>query len=778
MSSIRLSTIESDNDSHSKASPIELSIGSAGMDGIPRYTSRLNSPRSSRTQSTISCHFSCASKSVWIVSKDVKLNVDGKVKHERRPKTTISKCAQSFQALAFRRFKLPILCLKLASTLSTLTHLIAPGPPHRVYPHFLPPNTWLDLKVYDLSPASERLARFTDGYCSNEYLMLRRRESVLLEAIVAISKSTRKRAESKLTAYQDVVTAPLSTERQRWDFDRSTESWLKSFRTATMLVSATKRPMLSFTHAVFRGLQEDLRTSLKQLPFSTPSVLRNGLIEAHRNLSNYYHYKMDQSPYYTWAALLDPRISYEVLKAKFNNDDNDLMLHLEASKTALNEHLRSNYALRNTNVVPVAPPAASSSSSQFASPQKDFTARYRVQQRVVLNELREYYSLPREDCTLCDPVQWWVAPSAVAVERIFSGGRDTISLRRASLKPDTIRRLMMVKQRLRFARNAVQDIPSVGAFVRGFRDAARLGSGSGTAKASKEEAEAETSAGLRIKKRKSDTDTEPASKKAKGKGKEIRGEKVKYGKLVFLTCGISNGALENPKIPSTHQLEAMRAAGLVRLTNPKKPLFIDTNWGNKEANAHVKELVADAITFLENQPYTGTPSDSLPVKKQLWMGCVKQGKSLIVAGDPLPTGVELADHCKAAASKAKIAERHWKWNASDSEDLGSDVDPVPSEDRIMTPRKPAPKKQPKIKLEPSVSSEDESDMRKAVKMRTRISTGTLKRKSLFIPGSSDGLEDPQDGPSGLTNEEIVIVSDDDDDPPLAPTLASVFATRS
>ena len=48
--------------------------------------------------------------------------------------------------------------------------------------------------------------------------------------------------------------------------------------------------------------------------------------------------------------------------------------------------------------------------------------------------------------------------SAVAVERIFSGGRDTISLRRASLKPETIRTLMLVKQRLRLARKAIQDI--------------------------------------------------------------------------------------------------------------------------------------------------------------------------------------------------------------------------------------------------------------------------------------------------------------------------------
>lgn len=48
--------------------------------------------------------------------------------------------------------------------------------------------------------------------------------------------------------------------------------------------------------------------------------------------------------------------------------------------------------------------------------------------------------------------------SAVAVERIFSGGRDTISLHRASLKPDTIRTLMLVKQRLRLARTAIQDL--------------------------------------------------------------------------------------------------------------------------------------------------------------------------------------------------------------------------------------------------------------------------------------------------------------------------------
>ena len=38
--------------------------------------------------------------------------------------------------------------------------------------------------------------------------------------------------------------------------------------------------------------------------------------------------------------------------------------------------------------------------------------------------------------------------SAVTIERIFLGGRDTISLRHASLKPETIKILMLVKHQL------------------------------------------------------------------------------------------------------------------------------------------------------------------------------------------------------------------------------------------------------------------------------------------------------------------------------------------
>ena len=78
-----------------------------------------------------------------------------------------------------------------------------------------------------------------------------------------------------------------------WDAIIMVSSWLESFRSATTLMSTTKRPVLSFTHTMFRGLQEDLRDSIRDLPLSTPSALRNGLIEAHQKLSDYY-YKSDE----------------------------------------------------------------------------------------------------------------------------------------------------------------------------------------------------------------------------------------------------------------------------------------------------------------------------------------------------------------------------------------------------------------------------------------------------------------------------------------------------
>jgi hypothetical protein len=167
-----------------------------------------------------------------------------------------------------------------------------------------------------------------------------------------------------------------------------------------------------------------------------------------------------------------------------------LRTHLEESKAKLEAHYRAHYAK------PISTPVSaqsSTSSMSVHSPQKvDFTSRYNKRMRLNIDEIGEFFKLLPESFAV-DPIQWWAGRraqfpnlsrlardilsipgvfllfalkyssdvskgSAVAVERIFSGARDTISLRRASLKPETIRTLMLVKQRLRLARGAIWDI--------------------------------------------------------------------------------------------------------------------------------------------------------------------------------------------------------------------------------------------------------------------------------------------------------------------------------
>jgi hypothetical protein len=86
-----------------------------------------------------------------------------------------------------------------------------------------------------------------------------------------------------------------------WESVTLVTSWLKSFQSTTTEMSATKEPMLSTTHAIFRGLQDDIKDILRNLPNSVSPKIKLGLTDAHCKLSDYY-YQYDASPFYTWAA--------------------------------------------------------------------------------------------------------------------------------------------------------------------------------------------------------------------------------------------------------------------------------------------------------------------------------------------------------------------------------------------------------------------------------------------------------------------------------------------
>jgi len=93
----------------------------------------------------------------------------------------------------------------------------------------------------------------------------------------------------------------LELSEAEWSSIKLISGWLEKFRDATTQMSTIHQPMLSHTHAIFRGLQEHLHESICNLPSGTDLCIQHGLLAAHQKLAEYY-YRFDQSPFYIWAV--------------------------------------------------------------------------------------------------------------------------------------------------------------------------------------------------------------------------------------------------------------------------------------------------------------------------------------------------------------------------------------------------------------------------------------------------------------------------------------------
>ena len=114
--------------------------------------------------------------------------------------------------------------------------------------------------------------------------------------------------------------------------------------------------------------------------------------------------------------MLDPRISYDGIRADYTNDDT-LAEHLKNSKSALFNYFYQYYMNKatpgtspsSTPAPPLIPSPSQSMSSTLEFLKKFFTARYRQKDKPAVNELEEYFKLPPEDFDACDPIWWWVS---------------------------------------------------------------------------------------------------------------------------------------------------------------------------------------------------------------------------------------------------------------------------------------------------------------------------------------------------------------------------------
>jgi len=208
-----------------------------------------------------------------------------------------------------------------------------------------------------------------------------------------------------------------------WSAITLISQWLKSFCSATVQMSATRKPMLSSTLTIFRGLQDSLHKTLHTLPNNTPLIPKEGLVNAHLKLSNYYR-KTDNSPYYVWAchrfsffycfgscsldSVLDPRIGYAGLVADCEGEATSLQ-ELEQVKDNLEQYFCSHYCTPPSR--PSTPPLSSSPTaplSAFDSPEKvNFTAHYETLPMESVDEWEEFLTLKCESFTTCDPIRCW-----------------------------------------------------------------------------------------------------------------------------------------------------------------------------------------------------------------------------------------------------------------------------------------------------------------------------------------------------------------------------------
>ena len=101
--------------------------------------------------------------------------------------------------------------------------------------------------------------------------------------------------------FQNEDLGNLTLTEAEWASLTQVAGWLKVFWSATTQMSTAKQPILSTAHAIFHGLQDEVRNAICSLSDSTSLMIKNGLLAAHQKLSEYY-YHFDLSPFYIWAG--------------------------------------------------------------------------------------------------------------------------------------------------------------------------------------------------------------------------------------------------------------------------------------------------------------------------------------------------------------------------------------------------------------------------------------------------------------------------------------------
>ena len=244
-----------------------------------------------------------------------------------------------------------------------------------------------------------------------------------------------------------------------WVFLQQLHEVLDKFNEHTLWVSQ-KSPQISLAVPIYYELHDLLDNAsaregtFRSLGDDIPEAVSVGM----RKFEKYYRF-MDESDTYYAALILDPRVKGKLLKEELQEDDAGQLI-IQSLRLSLHR-----------NYPPRSQPPVSDLSQVQASVMSDVESRMlrrlHPSTTVQTSDIDKYFDSPIVGVTttskanwICD---WWrshkdeypqmaaaardflaIPASGASVERLFSSGRDLLGVRRHSMKPETMRMLMLM----------------------------------------------------------------------------------------------------------------------------------------------------------------------------------------------------------------------------------------------------------------------------------------------------------------------------------------------
>ncbi|QRV96184.1 hAT family dimerization protein [Ceratobasidium sp. AG-Ba] len=243
-------------------------------------------------------------------------------------------------------------------------------------------------------------------------------------------------------------------------------SWLRFFRSASTMMAAERYPTLSFSLRIYFVLITYVSKLENEAAAQESPTLCAGVRACKDKLLEFFDQSTYDSEYYYFATILDPRFKDSLFKSRTSWTSELFSEEWVDDCAASLQDIGDSYyndTEQNTHSDPV-----NNFQPDDFDVTDDFSRAWQAQipsrtlhasiSNPISSELAVYL---KEGLTKMAPLAWWrlnahrfphlaamardflcIPGTSVAVERVFSYGRDLIGVRRASLSAETIRMLM------------------------------------------------------------------------------------------------------------------------------------------------------------------------------------------------------------------------------------------------------------------------------------------------------------------------------------------------